>query len=56
MALQVVILFGFQVLHGYVVAEVSLIVTAFMAGLALATRLAPTSFFVTYEIMDIRSD
>jgi spermidine synthase len=35
MVLQVVILFGFQVLHGYVYAEVSLIVTAFMAGLAL---------------------
>ena len=30
-----VILFAFQVLHGYVYAEVSLIVTAFMAGLAL---------------------
>jgi spermidine synthase len=35
MALEVVILFGFQVLHGYVYAEISFIVTAFMAGLAL---------------------
>jgi spermidine synthase len=35
MVLQVVVLFAFQVLHGYVYAEVSLIVTAFMAGLAL---------------------
>ena len=35
MTLEVVILFAFQVLHGYVYAEVSLIVTAFMAGLAL---------------------
>jgi hypothetical protein len=35
MVLQVVVLFGFQVLHGVVVAEVSLIVTAFIAGLAL---------------------
>jgi hypothetical protein len=35
MVLQVVILFGFQVLHGVVVAEVSLIVTVFLDGLAL---------------------
>jgi hypothetical protein len=35
MVLQVVILFGFQVLHGVVVAGGSLVVTAFMAGLAL---------------------
>lgn len=35
MILEVVTLFAFQVLHGYVYAEVSLIVTAFMAGLAL---------------------
>jgi spermidine synthase len=35
MTLQVVILFAFQVLHGYIYAEVSLIVTAFMAGLVL---------------------
>jgi spermidine synthase len=35
MTLEVVILFAFQVLHGYLYAEVSLIVTAFMAGLAL---------------------
>jgi spermidine synthase len=35
MTLEVVILFAFQVLHGTVYAEVSLIVTAFMAGLAL---------------------
>jgi hypothetical protein len=33
--LQVVILFGFQVLHGVVVTEVSLVVTVFLAGLAL---------------------
>lgn len=37
MMLEVVILFGFQVLHGYVFAEVSLIVTAFMAGLAVGS-------------------
>ncbi|HEY63599.1 MAG TPA: hypothetical protein G4O02_03410 [Caldilineae bacterium] len=35
MMLEVVILFAFQVLHGYVYAEVSLIVMAFMGGLAL---------------------
>jgi spermidine synthase len=35
MALEVVILFAFQVLHGTIYAQVSLIVTAFMAGLAL---------------------
>jgi spermidine synthase len=35
MALEVVILFAFQVLHGTVYARVSLVVTAFMAGLAL---------------------
>jgi spermidine synthase len=37
MTLQVVILFAFQVLHGYLYAEISLIVTAFMAGLALGS-------------------
>jgi len=35
MTLEVVILFAFQMLHGTIYAEVSLIVTAFMAGLAL---------------------
>jgi spermidine synthase len=35
MALEMVTLFGFQVTYGYVYAEVSLIVTASMAGLAL---------------------
>ncbi len=35
MTMEVVILFAFQVLHGTVYAQVSLIVTAFMAGLAL---------------------
>jgi spermidine synthase len=35
MMLEVVLIFGFQVLHGSVYAEVSLIVTAFMAGLTL---------------------
>ncbi len=35
MMLEVVVLFAFQVLHGTVYAEVSLIVTAFMAGLAV---------------------
>jgi spermidine synthase len=34
MTLEVVILFAFQVLHGTLYAQVSLIVTAFMAGLA----------------------
>lgn len=45
MMLEVVILFAFQVLHGTVYAEISLIVTAFMAGLALggamSNRLIP---------------
>jgi spermidine synthase len=35
MTLQLVLLFTFQVLHGYVYAEVSLMITAYMAGLAL---------------------
>jgi len=35
MALEVVVLFGFQALHGYVYHEVSLVITAFMAGLTL---------------------
>jgi spermidine synthase len=35
MTLEMVTLFGFQVTYGYVYAEVSLIVTALMAGLAL---------------------
>jgi spermidine synthase len=35
MSLQVALLFAFQALHGYVYAEISLLVTAFMAGLAL---------------------
>ncbi|MCP4538653.1 MAG: hypothetical protein GY832_16080 [Chloroflexi bacterium] len=39
MTLAVVILFAFQVLHGTVYREVSLIVTAFMAGLALGGRI-----------------
>jgi len=45
MTLEVVILFAFQVLHGTVYAQVSLIVTSFMAGLALggavSNRLLP---------------
>ncbi len=49
MTLEVVILFAFQVLHGTVYAAVSLIVTAFMAGLALGGMasnrlLSPPSF------------
>lgn len=39
MMLEVVILFGFQVRHGYVYAQVSLIVTAYMAGLAVGSAL-----------------
>jgi spermidine synthase len=35
MMLELVVLFAFQVLHGYVYAEVSLIVTTFMAGLVV---------------------
>jgi spermidine synthase len=35
MSLQMMLLFAFQVLYGYVYAQVSLIVTTFMAGLAL---------------------
>jgi len=45
MMLEVVILFAFQVLHGTIYAAISLIVTAFMAGLALggamSNRLIP---------------
>jgi spermidine synthase len=37
MILQVVILFTFQVLYGYLFAEISLIITAFMAGLAIGS-------------------
>lgn len=37
MMLEMVLLFAFQVLHGYVYAEVSLIVTAFMLGLVLGS-------------------
>jgi predicted membrane-bound spermidine synthase len=40
MMLQLVLLFAFQVLHGYVYAEVSLITTAFMAGLALGAAIS----------------
>jgi len=40
MALEVVLLFSFQALHGYVYHEVSLIVTAFMAGLVLGSTTA----------------
>jgi spermidine synthase len=39
MALEVVILFSFQVVHGYVYGQVGLIVTAFMLGLALGGAL-----------------
>ena len=39
MALEVVILFSFQVVHGYVYGQVGLIVTAFMLGLALGAAL-----------------
>lgn len=40
MVMQVVILFAFQVVHGYVYGQVGLIITAFMAGLALGSALA----------------
>ena len=40
MALEVVIIFAFQVLHGTVYSRVSLVVTAFMAGLALGGALS----------------
>jgi len=40
MALEVVVLFAFQVVHGYVYGQVGLIVTAFMAGLALGGTIA----------------
>jgi spermidine synthase len=40
MGLEVVILFAFQVVHGYVYGQVGLIVTAFMAGLALGGSVA----------------
>ncbi len=47
MTLEVVILFAFQVLHGYIYAEVSLLVTAFMAGLALGG--AVSNWLLRYE-------
>ncbi len=37
MALQVILLFTFQVVHGYVYGQVGLIVTGFMAGLAVGS-------------------
>ncbi len=40
MALELVVLFAFQVLKGYVYHEVGLIITAFMAGLALGAGAA----------------
>lgn len=40
MMLQLVILFAFQVLHGYVYAEVSLLVTTVMAGLAVGAAVS----------------
>ena len=40
MTLEVVIIFAFQVLHGTVYREVSLIVTAFMAGLAAGSAMS----------------
>jgi spermidine synthase len=40
MTLEVAVLFAFQVVHGYVYGQVGLIVTAFMAGLALGGSVA----------------
>lgn len=40
MTMEVVVLFAFQVVHGYVYGQVGLIVTAFMAGLALGGAVA----------------
>ena len=40
MTMEVVILFAFQVVHGYVYGQIGLIVTAFMAGLALGGAVA----------------
>jgi len=40
MLLQLVILFSFQVLYGYLYAEVSLLISAFMAGLALGAAIS----------------
>ena len=37
MCLELVLLFAFQALHGYVYAQVSLIITAFIAGLAIGS-------------------
>jgi spermidine synthase len=44
MTLEVVILLAFQALHGYVYQQVSLLVAAFMAGLALGAILAGRLF------------
>lgn len=38
MALQVVLLLGFQVLYGYVYQQLSLLIAAFMVGMALGSR------------------
>jgi spermidine synthase len=40
MVLEVVVLLAFQVVHGYVYSQVGVIVTAFMAGLALGSTVA----------------
>jgi spermidine synthase len=52
MTLQVVILFAFQVLHGYLYAEVSLMVTMFMAGLVLGGAVS-NRLLTTYRTIEL---
>jgi spermidine synthase len=63
MILQVVFIFAFQVFHGQVYAEVSLIITAFMAGLALgaagsnrllATRIAASELWARRTLIGLQ--
>jgi spermidine synthase len=58
MMLEVVLLFAFQVLHGYAYAEVSLIVTAFMGGLAAGSmgsnRLLRSRYFDSAQYKQVK--
>jgi spermidine synthase len=49
MVLEVVVLLAFQVVHGYVYGQVGVIVTAFMAGLALGSAITNRRQWLTGE-------
>ncbi len=42
MVLQLILLFGFQIVFGYVFYEIGILITAFMAGLAIGGILTAT--------------